>query len=120
MHNIVINNLSFGYDHTQIFDTVNLNINSSWKLGITGRNGQGKSTLFKILLNQLEYSGTITTSLRIVSFPLQNTKAKQMVNDLIENYIEYGEESKVSRELTKLGINEYIRERLFESLFGGE
>lgn len=120
MHNIIIINLSFGYDHTQIFDNVNLNINSSWKLGITGRNGQGKSTLFKILLNQLEYEGTITTSLQIASFPLQNIKAMQTVNNLIETYIEYGEEWKVSRELTKLGINEYVGERLFESLSGGE
>ncbi|MGE7917971.1 ATP-binding cassette domain-containing protein [Viridibacillus sp. NPDC093762] len=47
----------------QVFKNVNLNINENWKLGLVGRNGWGKTTFFKILLNHLEYDGSIRTSL---------------------------------------------------------
>lgn len=120
MNNIIINNLTFGYDSSKlIFENVNININTSWRLGITGRNGQGKSTLFKILSNQLEYSGTVTSNVQFNHFPLQ-TDNIVYVKELVEKHLEYEYFWKVSVELSKLGIDDYIFERQYESLSGGE
>lgn len=46
MSTIEIKNLSFSYDGaiTNIFDQVDLNIDTNWKLGLIGRNGRGKTT----------------------------------------------------------------------------
>ncbi|MDR1696166.1 MAG: ATP-binding cassette domain-containing protein [Endomicrobium sp.] len=43
-----------------LFDNLNLNINAKEKVGLVGRNGHGKTTLFKIILNETEYdSGSV-------------------------------------------------------------
>lgn len=58
MSTIEIKNLSFSYDGavTNIFDQVDLNIDTNWKLGLIGRNGRGKTTFFNILQNKLAYN----------------------------------------------------------------
>lgn len=52
MGRIQIRNLSFSYDGmlTNLFDRLNLNIDESWRLGLIGRNGRGKTTFLKLLL----------------------------------------------------------------------
>lgn len=121
MSNIHIKNLTFGYQTgDNVFENLNLSINSNWKLGLTGRNGQGKSTLFKLLLNKLEYSGNIQSTINFVHFPLQINNKQIIVNDLINTYIGYDQMWKVEIELHKLGIAEYIGERRYSTLSGGE
>lgn len=46
MSNIKISNLSFKYSDSieNIFNNLNLDLDSSWKLGLVGRNGRGKTT----------------------------------------------------------------------------
>lgn len=57
MSKIEIKQLTFGYDSQDnlLFDQANLNIDSTWKLGLIGRNGRGKTTLLTILQNKLPY-----------------------------------------------------------------
>lgn len=47
MSMIDVSNLTFGYEGSPelIFDHVGFQIDSGWKLGFTGRNGRGKTTL---------------------------------------------------------------------------
>jgi len=61
---ININNLTFSYDtsYDNIFDNVSFQIDTDWKLGLTGRNGRGKTTFLNLLLGKYEYSGTIRAS----------------------------------------------------------
>ncbi len=121
MENIKINNLTFGYNsNQQIFKQVNLNINSSWRLGLTGRNGQGKSTLFKILLGELDYTGAVETKIKFIKFPLEITNSQILVSDLIAQYIDIDQSWQVDVELTKLGIDNYLADRYYNSLSGGE
>lgn len=49
MSNINISNLSFKYPDSSdnIFNNLNLDLDSSWKLGLVGRNGRGKDNLLK-------------------------------------------------------------------------
>ena len=53
---INISNLTFGYDGSlnNIFENVSFNIDTNWKLGLIGRNGKGKTTFLKLLLEKKE------------------------------------------------------------------
>lgn len=61
MSMIKVENLTFSYpsSYENIFENINIQIDTDWKLGLIGRNGRGKTTLLKILLGNLEYSGKI-------------------------------------------------------------
>ena len=51
MSMIQVSHLTFHYEDgsENIFEDVSFELDTSWKLGLTGRNGKGKTTLFKIL-----------------------------------------------------------------------
>ncbi|MGE3062550.1 MAG: ribosomal protection-like ABC-F family protein [bacterium] len=55
MPSIIFNNVSFYYTtpYREIFKNLNLEIDTSWKCGLIGRNGKGKSTLFKLIHKEL-------------------------------------------------------------------
>ncbi|MDR0723629.1 MAG: ATP-binding cassette domain-containing protein [Endomicrobium sp.] len=58
---IKISNLNKSFGSRILFDDLNLNINTKEKIGLVGRNGHGKTSLFKIILNKMDYdSGTIS------------------------------------------------------------
>src|SRR5688500_14097020 len=58
---IKINQLSKSYFARELFTDVSLQMNAGDRLGLVGRNGHGKSTLFKLILGQEESdSGEIT------------------------------------------------------------
>jgi ATP-binding cassette subfamily F protein 3 len=58
---IKINQLSKSYFARELFTEVTLQMNAGERLGLVGRNGHGKSTLFKLILGQEEPdSGEIT------------------------------------------------------------
>lgn len=67
---IKINNLSFSYysSTTPLFKNVNFAIDTNWKTALIGRNGIGKTTVFKLLLEELKYEGTITKMLNVTNF----------------------------------------------------
>ena len=49
---ITINNLTKSYGTRVLFEDLNLKLSSGQKIGFVGRNGTGKSTLFKIILDE--------------------------------------------------------------------
>lgn len=58
---IKITDLSKSFGSRILFDNLNLSINAKERVGLVGRNGHGKTTLFKIILNEMDYdSGTIS------------------------------------------------------------
>ena len=66
MTTIEIKHLTFGFDIQEkpLFDDINLNISSQWKLALIGRNGRGKTTLLNLLSEKYRYQGEINTSLK--------------------------------------------------------
>ena len=57
---IKITDLSKSFGSRILFDKLNLNVNEKEKVGLVGRNGHGKTTLFKIILGQADYdSGSV-------------------------------------------------------------
>ena len=51
---LLINNLSFSRNETKIFENLNLSLNNKEIIQIKGRNGSGKTTFLKVILNILE------------------------------------------------------------------
>ncbi|GBG95554.1 ATPase component of ABC transporter with duplicated ATPase domains [Ligilactobacillus salitolerans] len=120
MSQIEINNMSFKYDGQikQLFNHVNLDLDSNWRLGLVGRNGRGKTTLLKLLQNKLEYQGTITHSVRFTYFPLNVLDYDELAFHSLN--INDADEWKLERELNLLHTDPEILWRPFKSLSGGE
>ena len=51
---IKVNNLSKSYGSQILFNDLCCNINSNEKIGLVGRNGYGKTTLFHMILGNVE------------------------------------------------------------------
>ncbi len=68
---VSIRDLSFTYDgsYTPVFEHVSFNFDTSWRLGLIGRNGKGKTTLLRLLQKQYAYQGHIDMPLTPVYFP---------------------------------------------------
>ncbi|MCD8233844.1 MAG: ATP-binding cassette domain-containing protein, partial [Cloacibacillus porcorum] len=67
---IKVTDLTFGYaGAANIFENASFNIDTNWKLGLTGRNGRGKTTFLKLLLGCYDYGGTIAANVAFEYFP---------------------------------------------------
>ena len=68
---IQIRNLTFAYpgSYDNVFSGLDLRFDTNWKLGLTGRNGRGKTTLLRLLAGQLTHSGQIDARTAFAYFP---------------------------------------------------
>ena len=68
---IKVENLTFSYPSSfdNVFENVNFQIDTDWKLGFIGRNGRGKTTFLNLLQGKYEYSGKIISSVQFDYFP---------------------------------------------------
>lgn len=85
---INIIDLTFGYSKEEnIFEHVSFQIDTDWKLGLIGRNGKGKTTFLKLMMNEYEYSGKIESGVTFDYFPvnIDNTDASSL--EVIRNLI---------------------------------
>ena len=53
MAQICINDLTYGYEGSfdNVFENISFSIDTNWRLGFVGRNGKGKTTFLKLLVN---------------------------------------------------------------------
>ena len=119
---IKIENLTFSYYGyvKPIFENVSFSFDTNWKTGLIGRNGIGKSTLFKLLLNQEAYQGKITKSVDFIKFPPNISDTSKLGIELFKALISDEEEWKLFRELNLLNVDENLIYRAFETLSKGE
>lgn len=57
---VVAEGLTKNYDAHTVFSNVGLTIQRGEKIAFVGRNGEGKSTLVKCIMNEIAYDGTLT------------------------------------------------------------
>ncbi|WP_342422650.1 Lsa family ABC-F type ribosomal protection protein [Paenibacillus sp. FSL E2-0178] len=119
---INVSNLTFAYEGTydNIFEHVNFQLDTDWKLGFTGRNGRGKTTFLNLLLGKYEYSGTISAQVSFEYFPFPvadpTSQTLDVISEIDPNYIHW----KLMRELNLLKVAEDVLYRPFNSLSNGE
>lgn len=119
---IKIENLTFAYPSSfdNIFENVNFQIDTDWKLGFIGRNGRGKTTFLKLLQGQYEYKGKITTSVRFDYFPYTIHDNFKLTEDILQGICPNAEEWQIMRELSYLDVNYDCLYRPFHTLSKGE
>lgn len=122
MSQISIENLTFAYDgnYDNIFENVNLQLNTDWKLGFIGRNGRGKTTLLKLLTGEYEYSGKIISDVKFEYFPYNADHTDSITSDVITAILPELEEWRLLREINLLQVDENALCRPFSTLSNGE
>lgn len=121
---VTFNDVSFKYIDKVLLNKVNFTINETDKIGLLGVNGTGKSTLLKLLVNELEPTSGIIykkNNIKIAYLP-------QDTNFVLENTIleEIARITKTKEDeafnmksiLNKLGLNDHTRK--LKELSGGE
>lgn len=124
MLNIKLENMTFSYDNqvSPLFKNVNLNISTDWKLGLIGRNGQGKTTLLNLLLRKLMPTGGTITSDKIdfQYFPI-NIASSELPTIMAIQEVFSIEEWELKKELSKFCLNiDDLIWRPYTQLSGGE
>ncbi|TVY09236.1 Lsa family ABC-F type ribosomal protection protein [Paenibacillus cremeus] len=119
---IKVTNLTFAYEgsYDNIFEHVNFQLDTDWKLGFTGRNGRGKTTFLNLLQGKYEYSGSISAQVGFEYFPfhVENKEAHtlEIVTEIVPDYQHW----ELMRELSLLKVAEDVLDRPFASLSNGE
>jgi len=122
MSMIQAEHLTFSYpgSYDTIFDQVNFQIDTDWKLGFVGRNGRGKTTFLKLLMGTYEYSGSIHTSVQFDYFPYPIADKTRITADLLTEICPTAEEWEFLREFAHLSVDTDVLWRPFDTLSNGE
>ncbi|MEY8336561.1 ABC-F type ribosomal protection protein [Lachnospiraceae bacterium 62-35] len=119
---IQVSNLTFAYEQSydNIFENVNFQIDTDWRLGFTGRNGRGKTTFLKLLLGEYEYKGKISASVKFEYFPYPVKDEEQLTLDIALEQNPVCELWELQKELFQLEVREDVLYRPFSTLSYGE
>ena len=121
MPKISLHQLTFGFDPNDrvLFDHVDLDLDTHWKLGLVGRNGRGKTTLFNLLLGAYPYQGTITGNQNVSYFPATVPDPQQSATAVLQQ-ISPVADWQLERELRQLDLDPARLNQPFATLSGGE
>ena len=119
---IKITNLTFGYEgnYDNVFENVNFQIDTDWKLGFIGRNGRGKTTFLNLLLGKYSYEGIIHASVEFEYFPYLVENVSQYTIDVMHEVCPTAEDWELLKEVSLLDVNAEVLYRPFETLSNGE
>ena len=118
---IQIQNLTFGYDGSfyNVFDGLNLRLDTDWRCGLAGRNGRGKTTLLKLLSGELQGRGTVTAAVRFEYFPYPLNHPNLPLLEALSQACPGAQRWKLERELSLLGLADSF-EKPFSLLSEGQ
>ena len=119
---VSIRNLSFTYDgsYTPVFENVSFTFDTSWRLGLIGRNGKGKTTLLRLLQKQYAHQGQIDMPLTPVYFPYPVDDPTRTTREVLQAAAPDAEEWQLLCELNQLEVDESVLDRPFLTLSKGE
>ncbi len=119
---IRVTDLSFTYPGSfdPVFEHCFFQIDTSWRLGFTGRNGRGKTTFLRLLTGEYEYTGSISKSVDCDYFPFPVTRPERPAREILEELHPELEEWRLLREMADLSLPETLLDRSFSTLSPGE
>jgi len=122
MSMIQVQDLTFSYPGSfdNIFEGVNFQLDTDWKLGFIGRNGRGKTTFFNLLLGNYEYSGKIISSVEFTYFPYPVSDKNKFTYEIFEEICPQVEDWEYLREISYLSVDAEVMYRPFKTLSNGE
>lgn len=109
---VMMDRVGKAFDDKRIFSGVNLTINRGDKVAFVGRNGEGKSTLVKCIMKELEHEGVLTLGHNVqIGYFAQNQASLLDENLTVFQTID---------DIAKGDIRNKIRDLLGAFMFGGE
>lgn len=119
---IQVSNLTFCYEGScdNIFENVSFQIDTDWRLDLTGRNGRGKTTLLRLLQGMYPHRGTIRASVGFDYFPYTVPDPEECPLELLPAICPEVPQWCFLRELAPLEVPEEALYRPFSTLSGGE
>ena len=122
MSMIKAENLTFAYPSScdNVFENVNFQIDTDWKLGFVGRNGRGKTTFLNLLLGKYEYNEKIISSVQFDYFPCAVADKSRSTESVLQEVCPLAEEWEIMRELSYLEVDADVLWREFGTLSNGE
>ncbi len=124
MAQIQVTDLTFSYEGSaeEVFKHATFRIDTDWKLGLIGRNGKGKTTLLKLLMERYPYRGSISASTRFDYFPyeLTDTDLDRTGAELAEEWKPQAESWQILIQMGELQMDAECLYRPFRTLSFGE
>ena len=109
---VMMDSVGKAFEDKRIFSGVNLTINRGDKVAFVGRNGEGKSTLVKCIMKELEHEGTLTLGHNVqIGYFAQNQASLLDENLTVFQTID---------DVAKGDIRNKIRDLLGAFMFGDE
>ena len=113
------------YDDLIVLENINLEIEKGEKIAFVGKNGEGKSTLAKIMVNEIDYSGSLVLGHQVkVGYYAQNQA--EFLDDsktVLETIYDAADESTLSKVRNILGsflFSDDTVDKKIKVLSGGE
>lgn len=122
MSAIQFKNVTFSYPGGEpIFQDLTLNLDTAWRLGVTGRNGRGKTTLVKLLTGEIEEnSGQVVRPRYVRRFPYEVADKLPPFYEIAEGLEPDVPLWRLTAEVQKIGADAACLFRSFDTLSGGE
>jgi len=109
---VIVRELSKSYDDHVVFNNAEITIERGQKLAFVGRNGEGKSTMIKAIMNEIKFEGSLELGHNIqIGYFAQNQASLLDENLTIYETIDQAAEGDVRLK---------IRDLLGAFIFGGE
>ncbi len=120
---IQLTDITFAYEgsYDDVFTHLSCQLDSTWRLGLIGRNGRGKTTLLRLLCGELTpREGTISLPLRPAMFPYPLSHPEYNTLEALSFCAPEVPEWRLTQELTRLGVVQDALTRPFITLSRGE
>ena len=109
---VQMNDVAMAFDNKTVFSGVNLTVERGDKIAFVGRNGEGKSTLVKCIMGQLEHEGTLTLGHNVQIGYFAQNQASLLDGELTV--------FQTIDDVAKGEVRNKIRDLLGAFMFGGE